>query len=291
LRSVSALIKAGLTTPVHYTIQDGYGTHAVQMPIHTTLLEEFGKAIAAFIDDMQSAGLADRVCVMGFSEFGRRVAENSSSGTDHGTSGPVFLAGQRVQGGLIGNTPSLLDLDDGDLRTSIDFRDVYRELLANWMNTRTDGILGPASANPLRLFKLWATKRLSEGIHGSSSSDISIFDDEGNLRLTRLDCDMTTRRLIQWCMAAIPNGRSGLVLGLRGAGVHHVGVMFAFQRRGILLDLAPSLADFDHSAIARRNWMWRELKKILGYKPCGLGVWSPVRSVGRKQTALQQAIA
>lgn len=154
LRSVSALIKTGLTTPVYYTIQDGYDTHAVQMPIHTTLLEEFGKAIAAFIEDMQAAGLADRVCVMGFSEFGRRVAENSSAGTDHGTSGPVFLAGQRVRGGLIGNTPSLFDLDDGDLRTSIDFRDVYRELLTSWMNTRPDGILGPASASPLQLFKL-----------------------------------------------------------------------------------------------------------------------------------------
>ena len=137
LQSVSSLIKCGFSTPVYYAIQDGYDTHAAQLPTHGRLLREFSDAIKAFLDDLRDAGLSDRVCVIGFSEFGRRVAENGSAGTDHGTAGPVFLAGDGVRSGLVGKTPNLLDLVDGDLRMSVDFRDVYRDVMADWLSLET----------------------------------------------------------------------------------------------------------------------------------------------------------
>jgi Protein of unknown function (DUF1501) len=103
-------------------------------------------ALKAFLDDLAAAGLADRVAVLLFSEFGRTVAENGSAGTDHGTSGPVFLAGPNVRGGLVGATPSLLDLDPkfGDLRTTIDFRRIYAPILDDWLGLRSEQALGGA---------------------------------------------------------------------------------------------------------------------------------------------------
>ena len=95
----------------------------------------------AFHADLGASGLLDRVLVMAFSEFGRRVAENGSAGTDHGTSGPVFLAGTHIQSGLIGSYPSLTDLVDGDLKMTVDFRRVYATVLEDW--------LGLASKNAL----------------------------------------------------------------------------------------------------------------------------------------------
>ena len=90
---------------VYYTIQSGYDTHSTQLYAHARLLGEFAGAIKAFLDDLAANGLDDRVFVLAFSEFGRRVAENDSQGTDHGTAGPVFLAGSPVQGGLVGGRP------------------------------------------------------------------------------------------------------------------------------------------------------------------------------------------
>jgi uncharacterized protein (DUF1501 family) len=99
-----------------------YGTHA-------GLLRELGGALKAFLDDLAAAKLADRVCVLCFSEFGRTVKENGSAGTDHGTAAPVLVAGQPVTGGLYGEAPDLGDLDDGDLRFTTDFRRVFATLL------------------------------------------------------------------------------------------------------------------------------------------------------------------
>jgi uncharacterized protein (DUF1501 family) len=100
------------------TIQDGYDTHAKQLSAHARLLRELSGAVKAFLDDLQSAGLADRVLVVCFSEFGRRAAENASFGTDHGTAGPVFIAGNKIFPGPIGQPPSMTDLEDGDLKTA-----------------------------------------------------------------------------------------------------------------------------------------------------------------------------
>src|SRR5262249_56854456 len=110
-------------------------THSAQLFTHANLLFELSGALKAFLDDLTAAKLADGVVVLLFSEFGRTVSENGSAGTDHGTSGPVFLAGAGVKGGLVGATPSLLDLDPehGDLRRSLDFRQVYATVLDGWL--------------------------------------------------------------------------------------------------------------------------------------------------------------
>src|SRR5262249_7552149 len=99
-------------------------------------------ALRAFMQDLQASQLAERVVVMAFSEFGRRVEENGSAGTDHGCAGPMFLAGPSVRAGLIGDHPSLTDLDQGDLKMSTDFRQVYAGLLQNWLGVAAGQVLG-----------------------------------------------------------------------------------------------------------------------------------------------------
>jgi len=133
LQSIASLIKSGFATPVYYAIQSGYDTHSVQLPVHARLLRELGGGLKAFHDDLESAGLGERVITFCFSEFGRRVQENGSLGTDHGAAGPVFVAGKGVNAGLIGNPPSLVDLEEGDLKMQIDFRKVYATLLRDWL--------------------------------------------------------------------------------------------------------------------------------------------------------------
>ncbi|HEV3255967.1 MAG TPA: DUF1501 domain-containing protein, partial [Gemmataceae bacterium] len=135
LQLIARLLKVGLDTRVFYTLQPGYDTHSAQLFTHSDLLFQLSGALKAFLDDLAEAKLADRVVVLLFSEFGRTVSENGSGGTDHGTAAPVFLAGPGVQGGLVGATPSLLDLDPkhGDLRRSLDFRQVYATVLEGWL--------------------------------------------------------------------------------------------------------------------------------------------------------------
>src|SRR5262249_8834410 len=107
LRTVAGLIKAGYASRVYYARQGSYDTHSNQLFAHRNLLLELGGAVKAFLDDLKSAKLADRVLVLVFSEFGRTVKENSSAGTDHGTAGPVFVAGTKVKAGVVGKAPSL----------------------------------------------------------------------------------------------------------------------------------------------------------------------------------------
>jgi uncharacterized protein (DUF1501 family) len=118
----------------------------------TVSLAELSGALRAFLDDLAAAKLAERVVVLCFSEFGRRVAENGSNGTDHGTAGPVLLAGPMVRSGLVGPTPNLLDLHDGDLTWSIDFRRVYANVLEHWLGLSCQVALG-GTFPPLPLFR------------------------------------------------------------------------------------------------------------------------------------------
>jgi uncharacterized protein (DUF1501 family) len=153
LSLVAQLIRGGLGTRVYYAIQPGYDTHSVQRSRHAELLSHLAGALRAFHDDLAHARLDDRVAVLCFSEFGRRVEENGSQGTDHGTAGPVFLAGARVRGGLIGASPSLLDLDaEGDLKMTADFRCVYATVLENWLGIPAKAALSEPFA-PMPLFK------------------------------------------------------------------------------------------------------------------------------------------
>ena len=96
LELISQLIKSGSQARVFYTQQSGYDTHAAQLYTHAQLLSEFSSALKAFLDDLKGAELEDRVITLAFSEFGRRVKENSSQGTDHGAAGPVFVAGRKI---------------------------------------------------------------------------------------------------------------------------------------------------------------------------------------------------
>jgi uncharacterized protein (DUF1501 family) len=142
LKLVSTLLKSGAQSRVYYTIQSGYDTHSTQLYAHARLLEEFSGAIKAFLDDLKANRLDDRVIVLAFSEFGRRVAENDSQGTDHGTAGPVFLVGAPVSGGLVGAPPDLVNLDNGDLKMQFDFRRVYATILDNWLGVNSKDLLG-----------------------------------------------------------------------------------------------------------------------------------------------------
>jgi uncharacterized protein (DUF1501 family) len=135
LRMVSAMIKAELPTRVYYVNLGGFDTHAGQPGTHNNLLSQLGSSMLAFYRDLEEQGNAERVLTMTFSEFGRRVAQNASNGTDHGTAAPMFLAGPMVRPGMLGVHPSLSELDGGDLKFTLDFRCVYAGVLKDWLGT------------------------------------------------------------------------------------------------------------------------------------------------------------
>ncbi len=142
LRIVAQLIDSGLGTRIYYTELDGFDTHSQQADAHAGLLRQLGDAVAAFINDVAAHGHANRILLMTFSEFGRRVQENASAGTDHGAAAPMFLAGGSVQSGLVGAHPRLDDLQDGDLKHHTDFRQVYATVLEQWLQCRSEPVLG-----------------------------------------------------------------------------------------------------------------------------------------------------
>jgi uncharacterized protein (DUF1501 family) len=137
LQRVAALIAAGMKTRLYYVSYQGnaFDTHVQQGDVHARLLMYTADAVRAFLDDIARLGRADEVAVMMFTEFGRRVEENGSLGTDHGTAGPMFLFGKhdRVKGGFYGRPPSLTDLDDGNLKMTTDFRSVYATAIKEWL--------------------------------------------------------------------------------------------------------------------------------------------------------------
>ncbi|WP_343710368.1 DUF1501 domain-containing protein [Mycobacterium sp.] len=127
---VSQAIRARAPTRV-YTVQlGGFDTHADERGTQQRLLQTFDDAVTPFLRGMADDPYGKNVVLLAYSEFGRRMAANASHGTDHGTAGPVFVAGTPVTGGFYGDEPSLTDLDDGDLKPTTDFRDIYHELLA-----------------------------------------------------------------------------------------------------------------------------------------------------------------
>lgn len=142
LETVSKLIASGIDTRVYYVRIDGFDTHANQRDAHAALLRSVSEGVSTLVSDLNKRGDGDRVLVMCFSEFGRRVAENASDGTDHGTAGPVFFAGNKVSAGLIGDMPRLTDLEKGDLKYHTDFRSVYATVLENWFKTPSKEVLG-----------------------------------------------------------------------------------------------------------------------------------------------------
>lgn len=140
---VSRLIAGGMPTRIYYLSLGGFDTHTQQAGAHERLLKEMGDAVAAFLSDLKAQGNLGRVSLMTFSEFGRRVKENASGGTDHGAAAPMFLAGGGIKSGLLGQMPSLSpqDLFDGDVKYNTDFRSVYATVLEKHLGVKSAGIL------------------------------------------------------------------------------------------------------------------------------------------------------
>ncbi len=135
LNLVARMIAGGMATRVYYVSHGGFDTHNQQVNSHDRLLGQMDSALKSFFTDLKQQGNDKRVILMTFSEFGRRVSENASAGTDHGKASCLFLAGAGVRGGLHGMHPSLTDLSDGDLKHSVDFRSVYGSVLKDWLKT------------------------------------------------------------------------------------------------------------------------------------------------------------
>jgi uncharacterized protein (DUF1501 family) len=144
LKMVAKLIGGGLPTRIYYVSQGGYDTHTNQLGSQQRLLGDLAESVKAFTDDLKAQGNMGRVVVMTFSEFGRRVAENANGGTDHGAAAPLFIIGNQVKTGLLGQYPSLApgDLHQGDVKYNVDFRSVYAAVLENWLKTKSAPILG-----------------------------------------------------------------------------------------------------------------------------------------------------
>jgi uncharacterized protein (DUF1501 family) len=129
----------------------GFDNHANQLGNHCAVLHQLSESVAAFVDDLRRDGLLKRVLLMTFSEFGRTLKENGRRGTGHGVAAPVFLAGGKLKGGLVGSHPSLTDLDNGALRYHTDFRQVYATVLERWLGFDSRAVLG-RQFEPLHIF-------------------------------------------------------------------------------------------------------------------------------------------
>jgi uncharacterized protein (DUF1501 family) len=141
LELVARLIRAEAGARIYYASMDGFDTHAFQAEMHGTLLRNVSSAVEQFFANLRGPGLAERVVLLTYTEFGRRVRENGSQGTDHGAAGHLFVAGPSVKAGLVGKYPRLDDLDDGDMKYAIDFRRVYATLLDNWLGVPSKDVL------------------------------------------------------------------------------------------------------------------------------------------------------
>ena len=132
LKCIAQLIKADFESPITTRFNQVTTLTPPNYRRMHVCLANWPAALKAFHQDLKSAHAEDRVLTLCFSEFGRRVEENASLGTDHGTSGPVIIAGP-VTSPLIGNAPNMTDLEDGDLKMQTDFRQVYATLLQDWL--------------------------------------------------------------------------------------------------------------------------------------------------------------
>jgi uncharacterized protein (DUF1501 family) len=154
LKLVAQMITAGLPTRVYYVTLGGFDTHSNQVQRHEKLMETLSSALAAFTDDLKALGQLDRTTVMTFSEFGRRVSENGSQGTDHGEAAPLFVIGSSIKPGFHGPAPDLRKekLSRGDVAFQLDFRRIYATMLKDWLKADDMKVLGK-KFDTLPLFK------------------------------------------------------------------------------------------------------------------------------------------
>jgi uncharacterized protein (DUF1501 family) len=148
LKVLAEVIVYGLGLRVGYITLGGFDTHANQPQEQSSLLKTLADGLAAFYNDLAAHGKANDVVIMTWSEFGRRVEENGNEGTDHGTAAPLFVLGNGVNGGIYGEPPDLGNLDEtGNLKFTIDFRQVYATMLDRWLGAPSEGILGGSFGN------------------------------------------------------------------------------------------------------------------------------------------------
>jgi uncharacterized protein (DUF1501 family) len=154
LRRVTSLIAAGMPTRLYYVTYSGnsFDTHVQQADLHSRLLMYTADAVRGFMEDVKRIGRADEVAVMIFTEFGRRVEENGSLGTDHGTATPMFIIGKGVRGGFYGKHPSLTDLDDGNMKMTTDYRRVYATMIKEWLGYDDTAAVLKGNFDPLGVF-------------------------------------------------------------------------------------------------------------------------------------------
>ncbi len=151
LKQIAELITADTDTRIYYLSLGGFDTHINQGNQQQRLLKTYAEAMAAFVEDLKSNGLLDDTLILTFSEFGRRVSQNASNGTDHGTANNLFLmGGQLRQPGFFNGAPNLSKLDKGDLIYEIDFRQIYATILEDWLDCPAQGVL-PGSFEKLAL--------------------------------------------------------------------------------------------------------------------------------------------
>ena len=142
LKTIAELIQSGIRTKVYYASLAGFDTHVRQAGQQERLLTVYSEAVNSLVKDLKASGNFDRSLIMTFSEFGRRVEENASGGTDHGTANNLFMIGGKLKTpGFLNKTPDLQKLDQGDLIYEIDFRQVYATLIRKWLKADDQLIL------------------------------------------------------------------------------------------------------------------------------------------------------
>ena len=151
LATVCALASSSIGTRIYSVEMGGFDTHNNQRARHDQLMTQLDGALTAFQGELAARGLADQMTVLVFSEFGRRVQENGSAGTDHGAAGPVFLLGKNLKGGVLGGPQDLAKLHRGDLIHNTDFREIYGSLAAHWL--KADAKIVSGAHAPLALFR------------------------------------------------------------------------------------------------------------------------------------------
>ena len=143
MKTISELINSGVQTQVYYVSHGSFDTHVNQINQQGRLLKQYAESMRVFIDDMKANGRIEDLMVMTFSEFGRRVKQNASNGTDHGTANNIFLMGGKLKTDQnLMQAPDLQNLDNGDLKYKVDFRDIYATVLDKWLQTDSVAVLG-----------------------------------------------------------------------------------------------------------------------------------------------------
>jgi uncharacterized protein (DUF1501 family) len=143
LKTIAELIVSGMPTNIYYVSISGFDTHFNQLNQQERLLKNYAESVNTFVNDLKKNNRFKDVAILSFSEFGRRVKQNASGGTDHGTANNVFLMSENLKRPKVLNeAPNLTDLDEGDLKFSVDFRQIYTSLLKDWLKTDSETILG-----------------------------------------------------------------------------------------------------------------------------------------------------